>query len=141
MNRILVDANVLVSFLTDRNLQQREKASVLLRGAAEREHTLVLHSMSIVEMIYVLTQLYHEDPEIVAEDVTDLLAMPGVTSTDELSWSLVMERWPRPIAALGDAILAAVATHGDFDAVATFDRDLAKKLVRQGSALFWPPRS
>jgi len=141
MKRILVDANVLISFLTTRNVQQREKASALLRGAAEREHTVVLHSMSIVEMIYVLTQLYHEDPEAVAEDVTDLLAMPGVTSADELSWSLLMERWPRTIAALGDAILAAVAIHGDFDAVATFDRDLAKKLIRQGSALFWPARS
>jgi predicted nucleic acid-binding protein len=138
MNQILVDANVLISFLTDRNERQREKAAALLRGAAAQEHILVLHSMTIVEMIYVLTQLYHEDPAGVAEDVADLLAMPGVVSTDEVAWSQVLERWPHPIPALGDAILAAVASGGSFDAVATFDRDLAKNLARQGTALFWP---
>ena len=141
MKQILVDANVLVSFLTDRNTRQREKAAALLRGAAEREHMVVLHSMSIVEMIYVLTQLYHEDPLDVAQDVSDLLAMPGVISTDEMAWSLVLERWPRTIPSLGDAILAAVASRGQFDAVATFDRHLAKQLVRQGSALHWPART
>lgn len=141
MKQILVDANVLISFLTDRNARQREKAAALLRGAVAQEHTLVLHSMSIVEMIYVLTQLYHEDPQGVARDVADLLAMPGVISTDEVVWSLVLERWPHTMPALGDAILAAVASRDPFDAVATFDRDLAKKLVRQGSALFWPART
>jgi predicted nucleic acid-binding protein len=139
MKQILVDANVLISFLTDRNARQREKASALFHGAATQKHTLVLHSMSIVEMIYVLTQLYHEDPQDVARDVADLLAMPGVISTDELAWSEVLDRWPLKLPALGDAILAAVASGGTFDAVATFDRDLAKKLVRQGSALLWPP--
>jgi predicted nucleic acid-binding protein len=141
MKQILVDTNVLISFLTDRNERQSEKADALLRGAAEQEHSLVFHSMSIVEMIYVLTQLYHQDPQNVARDVADLLAMPGVISADEVAWSLVLERWPHTIPALGDAILAAVASRGSFDAVATFDRDLAKKLVRQGSVLFWPARA
>jgi predicted nucleic acid-binding protein len=141
MKQILVDANVIISFLTDRNARQREKASDLLRGAVAHEHTLVLHSMSIVEIIYVLTQLYDEDPRSVARDVSDLLAMRGVISTDEVAWSQVLERWPQTIPALGDAILAAVAGRGSFDAVATFDRDLAKKLARQGAVLVWPARS
>jgi len=141
MKQILVDTNVLISFLSDRNARQREKASALIRSAVQHEQTLVIHSMSIVEMIYVLTQLYHQDRAEVAEDVSDLLAMPGVVSIDEVSWNLVLERWPKTIPALGDAMLAAVAAHGRFDAVATFDRDLAKKLVRQGSSLYWPARS
>ena len=138
MKQILVDSNVLISFLTDRNARQSERAAALLSGAEAQEHRLVLHSMSIVEMIYVLTKLYHEDPQSVAADVADLLAMPEVVSADEVMWSLVLERWPQTISELGDAILAAAASGGQFDAVATFDRNLAKKLVKQGSTLFWP---
>lgn len=140
MRHILVDANVLISFLTDRNERQREMASALMRGAAGREHMLVLHSMSILEMIYVLTHLYGEVPPAVARDVSDLLAMPGVITTDDVSWSGVLERWPRTITTVGDAILATVAGLGKFDAVATFDRDLGKKLARQGTTLYWPAR-
>jgi predicted nucleic acid-binding protein len=137
VKEILLDANVLVSFLTDRNEEQRRKASALFRGAAEREHTLVLHTISIVEMVYVLTQLYEQEPSQVAEAVADLLAMPGVLAEDEVSWPLVLERWPETLRSLGDAIVAAVASQGQYDAVATFDTTLRKKLVRQGSVPYW----
>jgi predicted nucleic acid-binding protein len=43
VKEILVDTNVLVSFLTDRNQEQQEKASVLFEGAADRRHRIVLH--------------------------------------------------------------------------------------------------
>jgi predicted nucleic acid-binding protein len=141
VKQLLVDANVLISFLNDRNPQQQEKAAVLLHGAAAHEYSLVFHSMSLVETIYVLTQLYHEDPTDVSRDVEELLGMPGVTTAADVPWRLVLDRWPRIIPALGDAILAAVASQGRYDAVATFDRGLAKKLIRQGSALHWSPRS
>jgi predicted nucleic acid-binding protein len=137
VREILVDANVLVSFLTDRDEEQRRKASALFQGAAEREHILVLHTISIVEMVYVLTEFYKQEASEVAEAVEDLLAMPGVLPAEEVSWSLILERWPKVIDSLGDAIVAAAAIQGRYDAVATFDNTLRKKLRRQGSVSYW----
>ena len=137
MREILVDANVLASFLTDRNEVQREKGDALFRAAADGEHVVVLHTVTIVELVHVLTQLYGEDPAEVAGDVADLLALPGVVVTAELSWSLVLERWPDVIPSFGDAILAAVASQRRYDGVATFDVKLRRKLKAQGTASYW----
>ena len=138
MKEILVDTNVLISFLTDRNKGQQEQAAALFRGAADREHTLVLHSITLVEMVHVFLQIYKSDPLDVAGAMGSLLKVPGVVSVTDVTWSLVLERWPLVIPGFGDAVVAAVAHQGRYDAVATFDSGLRKKLVRQGSVLYWP---
>ncbi|HYX23495.1 MAG TPA: PIN domain-containing protein [Thermoanaerobaculia bacterium] len=138
MKEVLVDANVLVSFLTDRNKDQQERAAALLLGAREREHSFILHSISVTEAIYVLRNLYKLDPQQIAAAIRQLMSLPGVVSVSDISWSLVFERWPDVIPNLGDAILAAVAAQEQYDAVATFDTNLRKKLVKQGSTSYWP---
>jgi predicted nucleic acid-binding protein len=138
VKEILVDTNVLVSFFTDRNQDQQVRAAALFRAAANREVTLAVHAISISEMVYVLRNLYKVEPPKIAHAIRLLLAMPGVLSIGEVVWSLVLERWPETISSLGDAILAAAAIEGGYDAVATFDVPLGKKLAKQGSALYWP---
>lgn len=137
MKEILVDANVMISFLTDRNQSQQELAAALFRGAADREHALALHSITLVEVVHVFLHVYKIDPPEVARVVGSLLEMPGIVSVTDLTWGLVFERWPRVIPDFGDAVIAAVAHQGRYDAVATFDGGLRKKLVRQGSASYW----
>lgn len=138
MKEILVDTNVLVSFFTDRNQEQQERADALFRAAASRELTLAVHAISISEMVYVLRNLYKVESPKIAQAIRLLLAMPGVVAIGEVVWSLVLERWPETISSLGDAVLAATAIEGSYDAVATFDAPFGKKLAKQGSASYWP---
>src|SRR5205823_4802264 len=140
MREVLVDTNVLVSFFTDRNKEQQERAAALFRAASERELTLVVHAISMSEMIYVLRNLYKVEPTKIAHAIRLLLAMPGVVPVGEVVWSLVLERWPESMPSFGDAVLAATAVEGRYDAVATFDADLGKKIAKEGPASYWPAR-
>ena len=141
MKEVLVDANVLLSFLTDRDEGQQKKAAALFRGAADHKHTLALHSVTLMETAYVLVQLYDVEKADVARALGELLALPGVQAIHEVPWTGVFELWPGSIRSLGDAILAAVAKEGRFDSVATFDVPLRKKLAKLGTVGYWSPRT
>jgi predicted nucleic acid-binding protein len=51
MRDVLVDTNVLVSFLTTRNAKQQQLAADLFRAAAERKLRLVVHGLAMSEAV------------------------------------------------------------------------------------------
>jgi predicted nucleic acid-binding protein len=135
---VLLDTNVLVSFLTDRNKRQQESSAALFETAAQGGADLVVHQMVLSEMVYVLMNLYDMEPAAVAPILDALLAMPDVQPVDELSWSTVLELWPERIPDFADACLTSVAKHGHLDSIATFDRRFVKRLHKEGIASYWP---
>lgn len=132
MSRIVLDTNVLVSFLTDRDPGQQAHATALFEDAAAGEVEIVLHQMVITEMVYVLGNLYKVDALQIAQVLDDLLSLTGVRPVDEVVWTRVFELWPDQVGDFADAVLAAVTLEGRYDAVATFDRGFAKALRRLG---------
>lgn len=140
MMRVLLDTNVVVSFVTDRSRVQQEKAARLLeRGAGGKLH-LFLHQTVAAELVYVLLNVYRRPAPEVAALLADLLDMPGLTPIDAMPWSSVLGLWPRIVADFSDAALAAVAREGRFNAVATFDRTFARRIGRLGMSEYWTAR-
>ena len=139
MKRIVIDTNVVLSFLTDRDLRQQVIAAGLLEGAASGLHQLVLHQLVITETVYVLRNLYQQTPAVTAAVVRDLIDMPGIAVVDEMPWARLFEIWPHQSNSYADSAIAALAGSGEYDSVATFDRDL-RKLLRKLNVQVMPDK-
>jgi predicted nucleic acid-binding protein len=137
VTRIVIDTNVLVSFLTDRNAEQQARAAELFEAAMKGEVEIILHQIVISEMVYVLANLYKLPTLEIAQVVDDLLSTAGVTPVDEVVWGRVLELWPERFGDFADAVLAAVASGKRYDAVATFDRKFLRRLRKGGVGTLW----
>lgn len=137
MKSVVVDTNVLVSFLTDRDPEQQARAAELLERGLRRELRLILPQIVATELVYVLTNLYERPVGEAASVLRDLLGTPGVEPVDELPWSLVLDLWPAAVSGFANAVLVAVAKRGKHDAVATFDRELQRTLDELAPPPYW----
>lgn len=137
MTRILVDTNVLVSFLTDRDVEQQARAAQLLEAAAGRELELVLHQQVLSELVCVLANLYGRPCHEVSDTLRELIALPGIVVMSDLPWGLVLELWPVQLPDFADAALVAACRVGDHDAIATFDHAFRRRLPALGIQTLW----
>lgn len=137
MQRVVVDANVFLSFIVHRNDKQRDLAKALFAKAEDGELVVILPQFVVFEVVYVLQSAYSIRDEELATLTRDLLALPGVELTDASPWRRIFEFWPRPLPSLADAAIVAVAMMNRYESIATFDRKLANKLEAIGVAAYW----
>ena len=137
MQRIVVDANVVLSTLVHRNNEQRDAAKALLLKAEDGDLEVILPQFVIFEIVYVLQSTYRIPGSELAPMLRDLIALPGVLVIDECPWKRVVEYWPAPLPSLADAAIVAVAASKRYDVIATFDRKLAKRSKDLGVACYW----
>jgi predicted nucleic acid-binding protein len=137
VQRVAVDANVFVSYLTGRHEKQYDAARALLQEAEDGSLVAVLPQFVVFEVTYVLQSLYNVSGDRLASMLRDLVSFPGVQIVDDCLWKRVLEVWPDPLPGLADAAIVAVATMNRYDSVATFDRKLANRLESFGLAAYW----
>ncbi len=136
MRKVVVDANVFVSFFVERHEAQRTAARALLQSAEDGEIAAVVPQAVVFEVAYVLQSQYGVTGAKLATIVQAVTAFPGVQVVDECSWKHLLEIWPDPVGGLTDAAILTVATTGRYEAVATFDRKLARRLKDFGLSAY-----
>lgn len=137
MRSVVADANVFVSFFVERNVAQRDAARALLAAAEEGTIEGIIPQSVIFEIVYVMQSQYGLTGQRLATVVHAVTRFPGMRIVDDCPWKRVLEVWPDPMASLAEAALVAVAVDNRYDAVATFDRKLAKKLEGLGLAAYF----
>jgi predicted nucleic acid-binding protein len=135
---IVVDTNVFISLLTDRNDQQRVLAKELLLRAEAGEIVAVLPQFVLFEIAHVLRNLYAIRIQTAASLLGDALALPGVVLITGYPWKQILDHWSERLPSIADAGIVAIALANRYDAVATFDQKLVRQMANLGVASYWP---
>jgi predicted nucleic acid-binding protein len=137
VRRVVIDANVLVSFFVDRDEAQREAAKALLLEAVDGEITAIIPQFVVFEISYVFQTMYGATGQRLATLIRDVITLPGAEVIDDCPWKRVLEVWPDPLPSLADAAILALALTNRYDAVATFDKKLARRVREAGIRTYW----
>ena len=137
MTQVVVDANVFISFLVERNEKQRAAAKALIDRAGDGAIEAFVTQFAVFEVAYVLQSFYGMPVPRVAELVRDMVALPGVTAIDDCPWRKVLDYWPERLPGLADAATVAVAVANRYDAIATFDQKMLKRMQGLGVESYW----
>ena len=131
MIRYAIDTNALISYISDRNNEQREIISRYIEKAGRLGCEIFVVSNVVTEMVYVLTSVYAQDDRTVHGILNAMNDNPGLQIIPWCDMTALLGIWPEKIYDFGDAILAAFAAEHKFK-VLTFDRGLQKQLKRLG---------
>jgi len=128
VRHIIIDTNVLISFVTARNPEQQSFVTPIFVDAAKAVIDVICPDHVLAEFVYVMDRIYGVSRKDISAMMRDFIAMPGVRIVSEFSYDLLFQLWPGRIAEYGDAVIAATAKGVKGAVVATFDKKLIAAL-------------
>jgi predicted nucleic-acid-binding protein len=132
VKKYIIDTNVLISFVTDRNLSQQEIVAPLFVSASKLKCTLVCHQFALTEFVFVMTKVYGTAPEAVNSMIRDLTVMPGIEVYQLTDFQTLLKLWPVSIPDFGDAVIATTAKTVEGATIVTFDAKFKSALKKLG---------
>jgi predicted nucleic-acid-binding protein len=116
MKRYLIDTNCLVSFVTDRNVNQQKLLTRYFEGASNFKYELIVLSNVITEFVYVLDKIYGVHEKIISAILYDLAQTPGFIIKNYFNLNSILY-----------AIIASCAKEEKLSII-TFDHSFVKQL-------------
>jgi predicted nucleic acid-binding protein len=131
VKRVVIDTNVLISFVTDRNKEQQERTARLFDAALHSHLVIVCLQNVVADFVYVLDKVYGLEQGAIHAMLRDLLATPGVEVVNDLDHQKLLDIWLASCGEYGDAVLLAYCKGRRDVSLATFDQ----KLINQAKVL------
>jgi predicted nucleic-acid-binding protein len=125
MERVFLDTNVVIRYLTNDDRERARRARRLLRHAKQGTLTLVASEAVVVEVVRILNLPTHYNlpREQVAAIVTTLLGLPGLEIPSKDTYVRALELWADSTVDFVDALSVAHIEQHAIAAIASFDRD------------------
>ena len=130
MNKIVIDTNTLISFVTDRNLKQQKMAADLFENASQLKTLVFCPQNVLTEFVYVMDKVYKVSLDKIQAILRDFLSMTGIKIMHNLNIEQLLFYWPEYFDDFGDAIVASVCSEIKGSTVATFDRKFINALKK-----------
>ncbi len=128
MRALVIDTNALISFVTDRNLDQQKRISTIFDDAAQLKVTILCPQNVLTEFVYVLEKIYKQSKFKIRSMIADFIDLPGVQIIHTVDFEALLEFWPDKIADFEDAIIAVVCKAKKGAEVSTFDERFIRAL-------------
>jgi predicted nucleic acid-binding protein len=127
VSEAIVDANILLRYLTDEPRELADRASNILDRARSHRIALLVTSVTLAEVVCVLESVYGWERETIADGLTDLLSA-DILKFPEEEILIQTLAWYRGIPSLhfADAYVAATAMAREHGTVLSFDRGLKR---------------
>lgn len=127
MREALLDANILLRYLTNEPRELADPVAEILEAAHEQRTLLVVTTLTLAEVIYVLESVYRWDRATIADRLLELIAADLFTfpEHDVVIQALTWYR-AHPVVRFGDAYVAALAVVRGHGQVISFDRGLRR---------------
>ena len=133
MKTYIIDTNALISFVTDRNLQQQAIISEIFEASAQLKALILCHQIVLTEFVYVMDKVYRIPKIRINHMIGDMIAMPGVRVVHEIDFKSLLKVWPETFSDFADAIIASVSKGCKGRIVVTFDQKFSKALRSIGA--------
>lgn len=130
MKKIVIDTNILISFVTNRDLNQQKMASALFDNVSQLKYLILCPQNVLTEFVFVMDKVYNASPEKINEILMDFISMPGIEIVHHLDFVQLFSYWPKHFNDFGDAIVATVCKDIKGTSVATFDRKFKNALEK-----------
>jgi predicted nucleic-acid-binding protein len=127
MREIVVDANILLRYLTDDPRELADRATALLETAEREGVALVIAPLILAEVVYVLQSVYSWERRDIAARLLNLVAA-AVFTVSEAETMLQALEWYRDTPGLdfADVYIAALARTRSESHVMSFDRRMRR---------------
>lgn len=122
---VLLDANVLLRYLTGDPVPMADRARALLERAESGELVLVLTPLTLAECVWVLKSFYKLPLNATAQALQQVLALDGLRIQDAALVTDALISMARNNVDFADAYLAELGKAGGLN-VATFDQDFRR---------------
>lgn len=109
-SEVVVDANVILRFLTDEPRQLADRAAALLESAEKQRLTLLVAPLTVAEVVYVLGSVYRWERREIANQLLEFLTASSLVCLEP---AIVLQAllWYRDVPGVhfADAYIAALS--------------------------------